>query len=59
MESFALNETMVQGIFASESEMNQMECTESSILNTFTTIMFDDKDAKRSKMQAIEEFFMT
>ena len=52
MESFALNETMVQGIFASESEMNQMECTGSSILNTFTTITFDDKDAKRSKMQA-------
>ena len=58
MESFVLNETMVQGIFASESEMNQMECTRSSILNRFTTIAFDDKDAKRSKLQAIEEYLM-
>ena len=58
MESFALNETMVQGIFASESEMNQMECTRSSILNRFTTIAFDNKDAKRSKLQAIEEYLM-
>ena len=46
MESFVLNETMLQGIFASESEMNQMECTRSSILNRFTTIAFDDKDVK-------------
>ena len=58
MESFALNETMVQGIFASESEMNQMECTRSSILNRFTTIAFNNKDAKRSKLQAIEEYLM-
>ena len=38
--------------------MNQMECTRSSILNRFTTIAFDDKDAKRSKLQAIEEYLM-
>ena len=58
MESFVLNETMVQDIFASESEMNQMKCTRSSILNRFTTIAFDDKDVKRSKIQAIEEYLM-
>ena len=56
MESFALNETMVQGIFASESEMNQMECTKSSILNRFSTLAFDDKNAQRRKLQAIEEY---
>ena len=28
----------------------------SSILNRFSTIAFDDKDAKRSKLQAIEEY---
>jgi len=50
MESFTLNETMLQGIFASESEINQMECTRSSIFNRFTTIALDNKDAKRNKI---------
>ena len=51
LESFVLNETMVQGIFASEREMNQMECTRNSIFNRFITIAFDEKDVKRSKVQ--------
>ena len=58
LESFVLNETMVQGIFASEREMNQMECTRNSIFNRFITIVFDKKDVKRSKVQAIEEYLM-
>ena len=58
LESFVLNETMVQGIFASEREMNQMECTRNSIFNRFITIAFDEKDVKRSKVQAIEEYLM-
>ena len=34
------------------------ECTRNSILYRFTTVAFDDKDAKRSKLQAIEEYSM-
>ena len=55
-KSLALNETMVQGIFASEREINQMECTRNSIFNRFITIVFDEKNVKRSKVQAIEEY---
>ena len=58
LESFVLNETVVQGIFASEREMNQMECTRNSIFNRFITIAFDEKDVKRSKVQAIEDYLM-
>ena len=38
--------------------MNQMECTRNSIFNRFITIAFDEKDVKRSKVQAIEEYLM-
>ena len=58
LESFVLNETMVQGIFASKREMNQMDCTRNSIFNKFITIAFDEKDVKRSKVQAIEDDLM-
>ena len=58
LESFFFYETLVQGIFAIESEMNQMECTRSSILNRFTTFAFDNKDVTRSKIRAIEEYLM-
>ena len=53
--SFALNETLKQGIFASEREMNQMEETKVSIFNRFITIEFETKDA-RSKIQAITDY---
>ena len=58
LESFVLNETMVQGIFASEREMNQMECTRNSIFNRFSTIASDKKDVKTSKVQTTEEYLM-
>ena len=54
--SFALNETLKQGIFASEREMNQMEETKVSIFNRFITIEFETKDARRSKIQAIADY---
>ena len=53
--TFALNETLKQGIFASKSEMSQTEATKNSIFNRFVTINFEEKDANRSKMQAITE----
>ena len=55
-DSVDLNETLEQGIFASEREMRQMEDTKISIFNKFISIAFDEKDASRSKLQAIEEF---
>ena len=58
LEPVVLNETLEQGIFASEREMNQMEATKISIFNKFITIEFDKKDANRSKMQAITEYLM-
>ena len=56
--SIVINDTMVQGIFASEREMNQTECTKHSFLFNFTTIAFEEKDTKMSKIQAIEEYLM-
>ena len=54
--TFVLNETLDQGIFASETEMNQTEANKNSIVNRFITINFEEKDANRSKMQAIKEY---
>ena len=54
--TFVLNETLGQGIFASETEMDQTEATKNSIVNRFITINFEEKDANRSKMQAIIEY---
>ena len=56
IETFVLNETLGQGIFASETEMDQTEATKKSIVNRFITINFEEKDANRSKMQAIREY---
>ena len=56
--SFVLNETLEQGIFASEREMSQMGDTKISIFNKFISIEFDKKDASRSKMQAITEYLI-
>jgi len=58
LDSFVLNETMIQGIVASEREMNQMECTRNFMFNRFITIAFDDKDLKRSKVQGIADYLM-
>ena len=55
-EPIVLNETLGQGIFASEREMTEMEENKNSISNKFITIEFNDKDANRSKRQAIEEY---
>ena len=38
--------------------MNQTESTKHSFLFNFTTIMFEEKDTKMSKIQAIEECLM-
>ena len=54
--TFVLNETLGQGIFASETEMDQTEATKYSIVNKFISINFEEKDANRSKMQAITEY---
>ena len=54
--TFVLNETLKQGIFASENEMSQTEATKNSIVNRFITINFEEKDANRSKMQTITEY---
>ena len=47
--SIVINDTMVQGIFASEREMNQTECTKHSFLLNFTTIAFKEKDTKNEQ----------
>ena len=54
--TFVLNKTLKQGIFASENEMSQTEATKNSIFNRYVTINFEEKDANRSKMQAITEY---
>ena len=54
--TLVLNETLKQGIFSSENEMSQRQDTKSSIFNRFVTINFEEKDANRSKMQAITEY---
>ena len=56
LESIVLNETLGQGIFASEREMTEMEENKNSISNKFITIEFNEEDANRSKRQAIEEY---
>ena len=38
--------------------MSQMEATKNSIVNKFVTVNFEDKDANRSKTQAITEYLM-
>ena len=54
--TFVLNETLTQGIFASENEMSQTEATKNSIFNRFVTINLEEKDTNRSKMQDITEY---
>ena len=56
--SIVINDTMVQGIFASEREMNQTECTKHSFLFNSTSIAFKEKGTKMSKIQATEEYLM-
>ena len=48
------NETLAQGIFASEREMSEMEDNKISIFNKFVTIEFDKEDANRSKCKALQ-----
>ena len=43
--TFVLNETLEQGIFASETEIDQTEANKNSIVNRFITINFEEKDA--------------
>ena len=55
-EPIVLNETLGQGIFASEREMTEMEENKNSISNKFITIEFNEVDSNRSKRQAFEEY---
>ena len=53
LEPIVLNETLVQGILASEREMSEFEDTAFSIVNKFITIEFDKEDANRSKCKPL------
>ena len=55
-ETFVPKETLKQDNFARENEMSHTEATKNSIFNRFATINFEEKDANRSKMQAITEY---
>jgi len=55
-EPIVQNETLGQGIFASEREMSDMEEDRRSISNKFITIEFDEGHENKSKRQAIEEY---
>ena len=49
LETFVLNETLEQGVFAREREMSQMEDTKTFIFKRFITIEFDKKSCKQKQ----------
>ena len=52
-----MDKLLEQGIFISESEMSQLEGTKNYIFNKFTTIMFEEEDSIKSKLQVVQEYF--
>ena len=56
MGTIKMDKTLEQGIFVSESEMSLKEETKFSIYNKSTTIAFEEKDSRKSKLKTVIDY---
>ena len=53
---YTMDKTLEQDFFISEREMSQVEETRNSICNKFTTILFEEEDSIKSKLQTVKDY---